>query len=217
MSPASNCLALQPSFSDEKMKELATDKESLKLQVVVLSDQIDSQSEKIGDLEKLLDDKKEVLRRTEDILQREMINRSALETKKLELMSELAGLKLRQAAIEKENMELRKKLAKTMQQQSNFGTVPKRSAKAPLETHFNVAEAENNLKHHGGSAPNLAAEDQENGGNAKEKKSKIKKIFGKMRRSSSGNLYETADHQHKKTYQQERQIYNTRCEILDTC
>ena len=91
-------------------------KNFVKLQVVVLSDQVDSQCEKIGDLEKLLDDKKEVLRRTEDILQREMINRSALETKKLELMSDLASLKLRQAAIEKENMELRKKLAKTLHQ-----------------------------------------------------------------------------------------------------
>ena len=91
-------------------------KKFVKLQVVVLSDQVDSQCEKIGDLEKLLDDKKEVLRRTEDILQREMINRSGLETKKLELMSDLASLKLRQAAIEKENMELRKKLAKTLHQ-----------------------------------------------------------------------------------------------------
>ena len=91
-------------------------KKNFLLQVVVLSDQVDTQCEKIGDLEKLLDDKKEVLRRTEDILQREMINRSALETKKLELMSDLASLKLRQAAIEKENMELRKKLAKTLHQ-----------------------------------------------------------------------------------------------------
>ena len=55
-----------------------------------MADQVDSQIEKIGDLEKLLDDKKEVLRRTEDILQREMINRSALETKKLELLTDLS-------------------------------------------------------------------------------------------------------------------------------
>ena len=64
----------------------------IQFQVVVLADQVDSQIEKIGDLEKLLDDKKEVLRRTEDILQREMINRSALETKKLELMTDLSQL-----------------------------------------------------------------------------------------------------------------------------
>ena len=91
---------------------------------MVLADQVDNQIEKIGDLEKLLDDKKEVLRRTEDILQREMINRSALETKKLELLTDLSQLKLRQAAIEKENMELRKKLAKTMQatQMQQVGT-----------------------------------------------------------------------------------------------
>lgn len=193
MSPSS-CLALQPAYVEEKLKELETDKESLKLQVVVLSDQIDTQYEKIGDLEKLLDDKKEVLRRTEDILQREMINRSALETKKLELMSDLAQLKLRQAAIEKENMELRKKLGKTMHQQSNFGTVPKRSrdnassSRQPLETHFNVAELKN---HHGGSAPNLNEnESPEKSPSEKPSKSKIKRIFGKMRRSSSGNLYE---------------------------
>ena len=91
---------------------------------MVLADQVDNQIEKIGDLEKLLDDKKEVLKRTEDILQREMINRSALETKKLELLTDLSQLKLRQAAIEKENMELRKKLAKTMQatQMQQVGT-----------------------------------------------------------------------------------------------
>ena len=185
---------------------------SKSLQVVVLSDQVDSQCEKIGDLEKLLDDKKEVLRRTEDILQREMINRSALETKKLELMSELSQLKLRQAAIEKENMELRKKLSKTMHlsqttppqnvQQVNtttakFGTMPKRSAgktksnsNAPLETHFNLIEPK--LKSsHGGSAPNLAIDSPKEPNVTPEKsKSKIKKIFGKMKRSSSGNIYE---------------------------
>jgi hypothetical protein len=79
-------------------------------QVALLSDQIDVQTDKISDLEKVLDDKKDVLRKTEDVLQREVIARSSLETKKLELMSDISGLKLRQAAVEKENMELRKKL-----------------------------------------------------------------------------------------------------------
>jgi hypothetical protein len=43
--------------------------------VAVLSDQIESQTEKITDLERILDDKKEVLRKTEELLQREMLNR----------------------------------------------------------------------------------------------------------------------------------------------
>ena len=166
---------------------------------------MDSQCEKIGDLEKLLDDKKEVLRRTEDILQREMINRSALETKKLELLGDLSSLKLRQAAIEKENMELRKKLAKTLQQlqipESVHATLPKRS-KEPLETHFNISKENQQdptkLKNnHSGSAPNLASVNGSSNGhssnksNEKSNKSKgLRKIFGKMRRSSSGNLHE---------------------------
>jgi hypothetical protein len=44
--------------------------------VAVLSDQIENQTEKITDLERILDDKKEVLRKTEELLQREMLNRS---------------------------------------------------------------------------------------------------------------------------------------------
>ena len=58
----------------------------------------------------MLEDKKDVLKKTEDILQREILSRSSLETKKLELMSEISGLKLRQASMEKENLGLRKKL-----------------------------------------------------------------------------------------------------------
>ena len=44
----------------------------------MLSDQIESQTEKITDLERILDDKKEVLKKTEELLQREMLNRSVL-------------------------------------------------------------------------------------------------------------------------------------------
>ncbi len=43
--------------------------------VAVLSDQIENQTEKITDLERILDDKKEVLKKTEELLQREMLNR----------------------------------------------------------------------------------------------------------------------------------------------
>lgn len=53
----------------------------------MLSDQIDSQSDKISDLEKILDDKKDVLRKTEDILQREMLSRFAHDSYKLLFLS----------------------------------------------------------------------------------------------------------------------------------
>jgi len=103
-------------------------------------------------------------------------------------------------------MELRKKLAKTMQAQqmqlqqnpSSFGTLPKQrsSTKVPLETHFNVVEPGGKLKNsnHGGSAPNLATKESSAAPSSPEKsKSKIKKIFGKMKRSNSGYLYEDRD------------------------
>ena len=45
------------------------------LQVSILSDQIHNQTDKILDLERTLDSKKEALKKTEDLLQIEMINR----------------------------------------------------------------------------------------------------------------------------------------------
>ena len=86
----------------------------LSIKVAVLSDQIESANDKIGDMEKLLEDKKEVLRKTEDLLQREVLARSSLETQKLELMSQLTNFKLRQTNLDQENMDLRKRLAKTL-------------------------------------------------------------------------------------------------------
>ena len=82
--------------------------------MAVLSGQIDHQTEKITDLEKTLDSKKEDLKKTENLLQIEMMNRSSLETTKLELMSEISSLKLKQTATEKENSELRQRLQKTL-------------------------------------------------------------------------------------------------------
>ena len=68
-------------------------------QVATLSDQIHNQTDKIVELEKTLDGKKEDLRQTENMLQIEMMNRSSLETTKLELLSEVSGLKLRQVRV----------------------------------------------------------------------------------------------------------------------
>ena len=112
-SPQNMQLAIPPSV-EERLLALEGDKDQLHLQVAVLSDQIDSQTEKICDLERTLDDKKEDLKKTEDLLQVEMMNRSTLETTKLELMSEISSLKLKQTATEKENLELRRRLHKTL-------------------------------------------------------------------------------------------------------
>ena len=96
----------------------------------MLSDQIHNQTDKIVELEKTLDSKKTDLKNTENMLQIEMMNRSSLETTKLELLSEVSGLKLRQVrslegyrllqgvfqtTTERENEELRRQLQRTLQ------------------------------------------------------------------------------------------------------
>ena len=81
----------------------------------------------------------QVLRKTEDMLARETLTRSSLETQKLELMSEVANLKLRQTAIDRENMDLRKRLAKTL----DLST----AATAALAAAANAAAASNQNHH----------------------------------------------------------------------
>ncbi|XP_074037657.1 liprin-beta 1 isoform X2 [Leptinotarsa decemlineata] len=97
----------KPGEQDEKLRKIQYEKENLALQVQVLTDQIEAQSDKITDLEKMLQEKKQLLSEAEDKLQREVLSRSSLETQKLELMSIMSELKLQHAALERENLELR--------------------------------------------------------------------------------------------------------------
>ena len=64
----------QSTSEDEHIRRLESDKESLSLQVTVLNEQIDAQSEKISDLEKTLDEKKKLLSTAEDVLQLSLIH-----------------------------------------------------------------------------------------------------------------------------------------------
>ncbi|XP_054266293.1 liprin-beta-1-like [Macrosteles quadrilineatus] len=97
--------------SEEVVRRLEADKDRLSLQVSVLTEQIDAQSEKILDLEKALDEKKKQLHTAEDVLNREMLTRSSLETQKLELLALVSDLRRQQAALERDNLDLRDRLA----------------------------------------------------------------------------------------------------------
>ncbi|XP_050300669.1 uncharacterized protein LOC126739160 isoform X2 [Anthonomus grandis grandis] len=97
----------KPGEQDEKLRKIQYEKDNLQLQVQVLTEQIEAQSDKISDLEKMLLEKKTMLSDAEEKLQREVLSRSSLETQKLELMSIMSELKLTAASLERENMELR--------------------------------------------------------------------------------------------------------------
>ncbi|XP_069484221.1 liprin-beta-1 isoform X15 [Ambystoma mexicanum] len=89
----------------ERLVRLENDKESLVLQVSVLTDQVEAQGEKIRDLELGLEEHREKLNATEEMLQQELLSRTSLETQKLDLMSEISNLKLKLTAVEKDRIE----------------------------------------------------------------------------------------------------------------
>ncbi|XP_076750115.1 liprin-beta 1 isoform X3 [Xylocopa sonorina] len=92
--------------TEERLRKLENEREALRMEVSVLSEQVDAQSNKIQELESMLREKKDSLRRMEEALQKEELSRSALETQKLELLSSLSEMKLRQASLERENLAL---------------------------------------------------------------------------------------------------------------
>ncbi|XP_045533847.1 liprin-beta-1 isoform X2 [Papilio machaon] len=81
--------------AEDRVRRLEADKESLQLQVQVLSEQIAAQTEKMADLERSLNETRQKLDDTEQRLQKEMLSRSSLETQKLELLSKLSEVRLR--------------------------------------------------------------------------------------------------------------------------
>ncbi|XP_044850296.1 liprin-beta-1 isoform X4 [Mauremys mutica] len=89
----------------ERLARLENDKESLVLQVSVLTDQVEAQGEKIRDLEFCLEEHREKLNATEEMLQQELLSRTSLETQKLNLMGEISNLKLKLTAVEKDRLD----------------------------------------------------------------------------------------------------------------
>uniref|UniRef100_A0A8D0AVQ5 PPFIA binding protein 2 n=1 Tax=Sander lucioperca TaxID=283035 RepID=A0A8D0AVQ5_SANLU len=84
----------------ERLLRLEGDKESLVLQVSILTDQVEAQGEKIRDLQSSLEEHRQKLASTEEMLQQELMSRTSLETQKLDLMDEVSYLKLKLVSME---------------------------------------------------------------------------------------------------------------------
>uniref|UniRef100_A0A4X2LV35 SAM domain-containing protein n=1 Tax=Vombatus ursinus TaxID=29139 RepID=A0A4X2LV35_VOMUR len=96
----------------ERLARLEGDKESLMLQVSVLTDQVEVQGEKIRDLEICLEGHQVKLNAAEEMLQQELLSRTSLEAQKLELTAEVSELKLRLVGMEREQREQEEKQRK---------------------------------------------------------------------------------------------------------
>nr|CRZ22472.1 BMA-HLB-1 [Brugia malayi] len=94
----------------EKLHRLAMARDSLSLQVTILTEQVGAQKEKIRDLENLLATKANNLDSTEELLQERVDSNGDLESRKLDLLAEVSNLKLKYATLEKEKMETERKL-----------------------------------------------------------------------------------------------------------
>ncbi|EGT50343.1 CBN-HLB-1 protein [Caenorhabditis brenneri] len=97
----------------DKLHRLAMARDSLQLQVSVLSEQVGAQKEKIKDLETVLALKRNNLTSTEELLQdkyHRIDECQELESKKMDLLAEVSSLKLRYATLEREKNETEKKL-----------------------------------------------------------------------------------------------------------
>ncbi|CAI5455242.1 unnamed protein product [Caenorhabditis angaria] len=118
-----NSLSPSPSMStvscpeypelQDKLHRLAMARDSLQLQVSVLSEQVGAQKEKIRDLETLLAQKRNNLTSTEELLQdkyHRIDDCQELESKKMDLLAEVSSLKLKFATLEREKNETEKKL-----------------------------------------------------------------------------------------------------------
>ncbi|XP_028811934.1 liprin-beta-2 isoform X9 [Denticeps clupeoides] len=84
----------------DRLARLEGHKESLVLQVSVLTDQVEAQGEKIRDLENSLEEHHQKLSSTEEMLQQELRSRTSLESQKLDLMDEVSYLKLKLVGME---------------------------------------------------------------------------------------------------------------------
>ncbi|XP_041416844.1 liprin-beta-2 isoform X5 [Xenopus laevis] len=99
-----NYTAVNNETYQERLARLEGDKESLILQVSVLTDQVEAQGDKIRDLESCVEEHHLKLNATEEMLQQELLSRTSLETQKVDLMAELSDLKIKLVGLEKEKI-----------------------------------------------------------------------------------------------------------------
>ncbi|XP_040058791.1 liprin-beta-2 isoform X5 [Gasterosteus aculeatus] len=84
----------------ERLSRLEEDKESLILQVSVLTDQVEAQWAQISNLQSSLVEHQQKLNSTEEMLQQELLHRTSLENQKQNLLGEVSYLKLKLADME---------------------------------------------------------------------------------------------------------------------
>ncbi|XP_015267201.1 PREDICTED: liprin-beta-2 [Gekko japonicus] len=124
----------------ERLSRLEGDKESLILQLSVLTDQVEAQGEKIRDLEVCLEGHQLKLNATEEMLQQELLSRTLLETQKLDLMAEVSDLKIKLVGMEKEQSEYEEKQSKAESVVNLISELQEQMCRLQLEINSKIQE-----------------------------------------------------------------------------
>ena len=149
-------------------EDFDAERDNYNFQINLLNEQLERQTNRIAELERLLSAKNDLLRKTEVALERERGTAAALVQEPanslLMLQSEIAQLKNRCANYEKENVELRSLLT------------PKTPKYLPLSPN-------SHHQHHQTPSPMSSTPDEDE---TRTPKTSFKKILGKIKRSNSG-------------------------------
>ncbi|XP_071974735.1 liprin-beta-2 isoform X1 [Engystomops pustulosus] len=126
----------------ERLTRLEGDKESLILQVSVLTDQVEAQGDKIRDLESCVEEHHLKLNATEEMLQQELLSRTSLETQKLDLMAEISNLKIKLVGLEKEKNDSEESHNKAESVVNLINELQEQMCKLQLEINTKIQERE---------------------------------------------------------------------------
>ncbi|KAM8939172.1 liprin-beta-2 [Pelodytes ibericus] len=126
----------------ERLTRLEGDKESLILQVSVLTDQVEAQGDKIRDLESNVEEHHLKLNATEEMLQQELLSRTSLETQKLDLMAEISNLKIKLVGLEKEQNDYEESQNKAESIVNLINDLQDQMCKLQLEINNKIQERE---------------------------------------------------------------------------
>ncbi|KAM4617497.1 liprin-beta-2 isoform 2-T2 [Discoglossus pictus] len=137
-----NHTAVNNETYQERLTRLEGDKESLILQVSVLTDQVEVQGDKIRDLESCVEEHNLKLNATEEMLQQELLSRTSLETQKLDLMAELSDLKIKLVGLEKEKSDCEDSSSKAESVVNLINELQEQMCKLQLEINSKIQERE---------------------------------------------------------------------------
>ncbi|XP_074853426.1 liprin-beta-2 isoform X2 [Carettochelys insculpta] len=124
----------------DRLARLEGDKESLILQVSVLTDQVEAQGEKIRDLEVCLEGHQLKLNATEEMLQQELLSRTSLETQKLDLITEVSDLKIKLVGMEKDQSDYEEKHNKAESVVNLISELQEQMCRLQLEINSKIQE-----------------------------------------------------------------------------